>query len=274
MSAVTEAILRRTLLRYSHAMYQAGWVANHDGNLSARVNADRFVATPTAMSKIDVGLDDLIVVDAEGKQLAGARKPFSEMALHRAVYAARPEVGAVVHAHPPFATAYGVSGRALPHPFLPEAVVSLGAEVPTVPITAPGGPAVAALSPFVRRCDAVIIAGNGVLAWGPDLELAYLRLELVEHLARIAHAAHALGGPTPLPADLVADLVKKRRSAGLAAPEEGSPTGPSAASGGAHPSTIQAPAGIAQRVQAGLPQANASDVARIAAEVARAMAGR
>lgn len=270
---MTEALIRRALVRYSQAMHQAGWVANHDGNLSARINPDRLVATPTAMSKIDVGLDDLIVVDGQGKQLAGARKPFSELALHRAVYDARPEVGAVVHAHPPFATAYGVSGRALPHPFLPEAVVSLGAEVPTVPLTAPGNPAVTALAPFIRRCDAVIIAGNGVLAWGADLELAYLRLELVEHLARIAHAAQALGGPAPLPAELVADLVKKRRSAGLAAPEEGAPRGSALAASATATGSANAGA-IAQRVQAGLPQASASDVARIAAEVARAMAGR
>lgn len=277
---MTEAVLRRALLRYSHAMHAAGWVANHDGNLSARVHADRFIATPTAMSKADVRLDDLIALGADGRQLAGSRKVFSEIALHRAVYAARPDVAAVVHAHPPYATAFGTAGRPLPHPFLPEAVVSLGAEIPLVPLTAPGAPAVHALEAVVRRCDAVVIAGNGVLAWGPSLELAYLRLELVEHLARIAHAAVALGGPQLLPAALTQALVAKRHAAGLAAPgEAGAPKTAAASSqqgaAVAAPRPQPAAAGlgrsVAQQVSAGLPGVSAAQIERLTAEVLRSM---
>jgi L-fuculose-phosphate aldolase len=218
---MTEALQRRALVKYSKSMYAAGWVANHDGNLSTKIDSDRYVITPTAMSKNDIELDDLVVVDGAGKKRAGRRRAFSEMALHLAVYRARPDVGAVVHAHPPFSTAYGVSEQTFPHPFLPEAVVSLGASIPTVPLTMPGQDAVDALAKVVRCCDGVLIAGNGVLTWGPHLELAYLRMELIEHLAKIAHTAISVGGPTRLPDAMIEALVKKRMMAGLAAPDEG-----------------------------------------------------
>ena len=191
---MNEAQIRRDLVRYSHAMHAAGWVANHDGNLSARLGPDRIICTPTAFGKLDVTREDLVLVNGDGKKIGGRRRPFSELVLHRMVYGNRCDAVAVVHAHPPYATAFGVTGRALPHPFLPEAVVSLGPSIPTIPLTAPGAPSADALRGQVRRCDAVLIAGNGVLTWGPSLELAYLRLELVEHLAKIAHHAHGLGG--------------------------------------------------------------------------------
>lgn len=268
---MNEAAVRRDLVRYSHAMHAAGFVANHDGNLSARIADDRIVCTPTSFSKADVARDDLVVTDAEGRKVAGRCRPFSELALHCAVYRARPRARAVVHAHPPLATAFGVSGRSLPHPFLPEAVVSLGAEIPTVPLAAPGAAAVEALKPFIRRCDAVLIAGNGVLAWGPNLETAWLRLELVEHLCRIAHAALPLGGPAPLPAGMVARLVEKRRKGGLAAPEEG------LAALGSAAATPPAPGGdpaarATQKALAGMPNADPALAAQLAAEIARALA--
>ncbi|MCA9545334.1 MAG: class II aldolase/adducin family protein [Myxococcales bacterium] len=262
---MTEAQARRDLVRYSLAMHRAGWVANHDGNLSARVAPDRVICTPTAFSKADVTLSELVVVDDAGKKVAGARRPFSEIALHAAIYSARPDVHAVVHAHPQHATAYGVAGRTIPHPFLPEAVVSLGADIPLVPLTEPGTPAVAALAPFIRRCDAVAVAGNGVFAWGPTLELAYLRLELVEHLARIAWTAQPLGGVQALPPAMVASLVAKRRSGGLAAPEEGAPMGASAAA------ATPVESGVLARVQAGLPGTSPALVAEITAQIKAAL---
>ncbi len=267
---MNEAAVRRDLVRYSHAMHAAGFVANHDGNLSARVADDRIVCTPTRFSKAAVERDSLVVTDGSGRKVAGRFRPFSELSLHCAVYRARGDVRAVVHAHPPLATAFGVAGRPLPHPFLPEAVVSLGAEIPTVPLAAPGPAAVEALKPFARRCDAVLIAGNGVLSWGPDLETAWLRLELVEHLCRIAHAALPLGGPQPLPADMVAALVAKRRKGGLAAPEEGRPPpGPlPGAAAGDDPA-----ARATRRALAGVPGADPALAARLAAEIAASLEG-
>jgi L-fuculose-phosphate aldolase len=257
----SEAHLRRDLVRYSLQMHEAGWVANHDGNLSARVGeageAARFVCTPTAFSKRDVTLDDLLVVDDKGQRLGGRAKPFSELNLHLGVYRLRAEVRAVVHAHPPYATAWGAAQRPLPHPFLPEAVVSLGAHIPLVPLSAPGQPALDALAPWIRRCDAVVIAGNGALAWGPTLELAYLRLELVEHIAKIAHQAEALGGARPLDEALVRSLVEKRVAAGLACPEE---------EGARRPTDDPALAAALARVRAAFPSAPEAELRRLAAE--------
>lgn len=207
-----ETRIREEVVRASHKMAARGWVANHDGNASARVAANRFVCTPTATAKDRVRAQDLVVTDAGGKQLSGRGRAFSEYALHLAVYKAREDVRAVVHAHPPFSTALGVSGRELLC-FLPESVVSLGTRVPLVPLAAPGAPAVSAIGPFLKDFDAVLIAGNGVFAWGEDVEQAYLRLELVEHLAVIASHASAWGGPQPLPQDMVEKLLDARKKA-------------------------------------------------------------
>jgi L-fuculose-phosphate aldolase len=265
---VNGAAARRDLVRYSRAMHAAGWVANHDGNLSARLAEDRFICTPTAFSKADVGLEDLLVVDATGTRLSGPHKPFSELVLHLAVYAARSDAHAVVHAHPPSATAFGAAGQTIPHPFLPEAVVSLGAELPLVPLTLPGKPGAAALAPFVRRCDAVCIAGNGVLTWGPDLETAWLRMELVEHLARMALAAAPLGGVKRLPDAMTSELVGRRVKAGLGAPDEGRPQGAASPAPSAPASADDAAARATQKALAGMPNADPALVARLAREIA------
>lgn len=209
---MNEARLRDEIERVSGLMAARGWVANHDGNVSARVSPSRFLCTPTATHKGVVKADGLVITDAAGRQLGGRGKPFSEYALHLAVYRARADVGAVVHAHPPYATALGVSGRELVS-FLPEAVVSLGTRIPLAPLATPGAPAVAAMEPFFAKFDAVLAAGNGVFAWGDDVEQAYLRLELVEHLATIAAHAERWGGPHPLPQDMVEKLLEARRKA-------------------------------------------------------------
>lgn len=208
--------LRQHVIRYAHALHARGWVANHDGNVTARLTDNRFVSTPTATSKGDVSERNLIEVDGDGKKVAGTARPFSELNLHMAVYRARADINAVVHAHPPHATALACSGsRALERPFIAEAVVSIGDSIPTVPFAAPGQAAADALRPFVTDYDAVLIANHGVMAWGANPEQAYLRLELVEHLARVAVLAQATGGVRPLPEDVVAKLLEKRAKSGL-----------------------------------------------------------
>jgi L-fuculose-phosphate aldolase len=207
--------LRAEIADYSRRLHARGWVANHDGNISVRVADGRFLCTPTAFSKAEVTPDSLVTVDAAGAAVAGRFRPFSEIVLHLAVYKDRPDVQAVVHAHPPHATALAAAGRGLHEPFLAEAVVSLGPQVPLVPVSAPGPAAVAVLQPFVKLHDAVLVAGNGVFAWGSDLEQAYLRLELVEHLCRIYLLALPAGGVKPLPAGLIPALLESRRKAGL-----------------------------------------------------------
>lgn len=207
-----EARTREEIVRACGYLVTRGWVANHDGNVSARVSPQRLVCTPGATHKSAIREQDLLVTDAAGRQVSGRGKTFSEYALHLAAYKARKDVGAVVHAHPPFATALGACGRELVT-FLPEAVVSLGAKVPLVPLAAPGAAAVKALEGFLAGYDAVLVAGNGVFAWGDDVEQALLRLELVEHLATIATHAQVWGGPQPLPADMITALLEARKKA-------------------------------------------------------------
>jgi L-fuculose-phosphate aldolase len=213
---MTERGLRDAVAGCAQRLHARGWVANHDGNVTARAGAGRYLATPTAVSKRLIEAGSLLVVDEQGERISGTGKPFSEMGLHLTVYRNRPDVHAVVHAHPPAATGLACAGsRLLERPFLPEAVVSLGPSIPTVPFAAPGRAACDALAPFVAEHDAVLIANHGVFAWGADVEQAYLRLELVEHLARIALEAERAGGVKSLPESALGPLLESRRKAGL-----------------------------------------------------------
>jgi L-fuculose-phosphate aldolase len=214
---MSEATLRAELADYSQRLHARGWVANHDGNLTARLGDGRWLATPTATSKAEVRADSILIVDEAGARVSGRGKPFSEIGLHLTVYRNRPDVNAVVHAHPPTATGFAVAGVALAEPMIAEAVVSLGVGVPTVPFAAPGAAACQALAPFVAAHDAVLLAGHGALAWGADVEQAYLRLELVEHLARIALVARQLGGVRAVPQAIIPSLLEARAKAGLGA---------------------------------------------------------
>ncbi len=204
--------LRVQVAESARLLHQLGWVANHDGNVTAKDGA-RYVATPTATSKRLIGERDVIELDAKGK-VVGRGRVFGEIGLHLTVYERRPDVGAVVHAHPPYATAIGSShGNPIERPFLAEAVVSLGPKIPKVPYAQPGEPAKAALAPWCELVDAVILGNHGVMAWGVDCEQALLRLELVEHLAKIAIAAIPLGGVEPLPPAAIAPLLAARAKA-------------------------------------------------------------
>jgi L-fuculose-phosphate aldolase len=216
MSARPE--LRRAVVAASHELAGRGWVANHDGNVTARAGRGRFLATPTATAKARVTERLLLEVDADGKRIAGNTRPFGELNLHLALYACRADVGAVVHAHPPYATALAASGNNLiERPFIAEAVISIGPWIPLIPFALPGPEAAEGLAPYAGEVDAVLMQNHGAIAWGADVEQALLRLELVEHLARIATLAQATGGVAPLPDDALRALAKKRASSGLGA---------------------------------------------------------
>ncbi len=206
--------LRAQVAEVSQHLHARGWVANHDGNVTIRDGA-RYLATPTATSKRLVTEREVIELDGKGAP-AGTGKVFGEIGLHLTIYERRPDVGCVVHAHPPYATAIA-STRVNPieQPFLAEAVVSLGARIPKIPYAQPGEAARAALAPWCDLVDAVLLGNHGVLAWGADAEQALLRLELVEHLAKIAIAAAPLGGVEPLPAEAIAPLLAARAKANL-----------------------------------------------------------
>lgn len=208
-------LLRKDVVATSRFLHDRGWVANHDGNVTAR-DGNTIIATPTATSKRVVDEPSLIEVDPGGKVTGGRGKPFGELGLHLAVYARRADVGAVVHAHPPHATAIACSrDNPIERPFIVEALVSLGPSIPKVPFASPGDAAVQALAPWGELVDAVLLTGHGVLAWGRDCEQALLRLELVEHLARIALAAIPLGGVQPLPDAVLAPMMAARAKAGI-----------------------------------------------------------
>lgn len=208
--------LRQQVVATSHRLHQMGWVANHDGNVSVRLKGDRFLITCTAVSKRDIDDASLLTVDAQGKVLEGRKRPFSELELHLAAYRARREVNVVVHAHPPFATAFGLVGRELSPIALPEMIVSLGDRVPTVRRMMPKDPdGVRYVEQYASEYDAFLLQGNGAITLGEDLTQALLRMELVEHYAKILHAASGLGSIEALaPAD-VAKLLEARKKAGL-----------------------------------------------------------
>lgn len=207
-------LLRVQVAETSRLLHSAGWCANHDGNVSAR-DGNRYIATPTATSKRLVGEKDLIEVDGKGV-VQGRGKVFGEIGLHLVIYERRPDVGAVVHAHPPYATAIAATrSNPIERPFIAEALVSLGPVIPKLPYAQPGDAARAALAPWCELVDAVILGNHGVIAWGKDCETALLRLELVEHLAKIAVAATQLGGIEPLPDSAIQPLLAARAKAGI-----------------------------------------------------------
>ena len=206
--------LRSEIVAYSRRLHANGWVANHDGNLTARLGGSSLLCTPTAVSKGDVQPSWLIVVDEENKVIEGTRRSFSEMQLHRAAYDARPDISVVIHSHPPVTCGFAVAGVPLPHPMMAEPVVSLGPEIPMVPYYRPGDPTLSvAIGEALQRADVVVLERHGVLSVGGGFEQAYLRMELVEHQAKIAMNATVLGGARLLPAGEVEALSKKGRPA-------------------------------------------------------------
>jgi L-fuculose-phosphate aldolase len=200
--------LQRSVSSYAKLLHACGYVANHDGNVSVRLPDDkRFLATPTALSKRLVEPHDLVTIDIEGKVLGGRRKIFSEWHLHATCFKARSDIRAVIHAHPVTATAFGIARRAFGPFAMPEPIVSLGKEVPLIAYALPKSSAQdREIEKALANSNALLIAGNGVLTVGADLEQAFLRLELVEHYARILMSTLMLGGPAALPEADVAKL--------------------------------------------------------------------
>lgn len=180
-------------------MYEKGWVAANDGNISVRLNDEEVLCTPTGMSKSAVEVGDLIVCDLEGAKLRGTRDCTSEIGMHVTTYRMRSDVRAVVHAHPPVSTGFAAAGRALDKALLPEAIVQLGA-VPLARYGLPGTPALAeGMMPYIPSYDAILLENHGCTTFGADVWQAFYRMETVEHLARVTLVAEMLGGGNALP---------------------------------------------------------------------------
>jgi len=189
----TEQQLRDEIVRFGKLLHQAGLVAATDGNLSVRLDNGKFLCTPTLMSKGLMEPEDLVIVDQQGRKVSGSRDASSEIAMHLLIYRRRPDVNAVVHAHPPTATGYAAAGLALDRALCSEIIVTLGS-VPLANYETPGTPELAeALAPLVAEHDAILMANHGVVTCGADLLNAYMNMETVEHFAKIALVTHLLG---------------------------------------------------------------------------------
>jgi L-fuculose-phosphate aldolase len=191
-------------------LHERGFVAATDGNLSVRLDQNRVLSTPTCMSKGGMRPSDMVIVDLEGRLLSGRRRVSSEIAMHLLIYRLRPDVHGIVHAHPPTATGFAAAGVPLNQPLVCEVVIGLGS-IPLAKYGTPGTPELTeALEPLVPHFDAILMSNHGVVAYGTDLDQAYMKMETVEHFARIALVTHQLGHQQPLGAEEVKKLVVVR----------------------------------------------------------------
>jgi len=213
--AKTEREYRQDIVEVGRLVHQKGWIASNDGNISVRLDSERILATPTGVCKGMMKPDDLIIINYEGKKLEGRLKETSEILLHLTVYKIRPDVGGVVHAHPPVATGFATCGRSLNQALLPEVIIGLGC-VPLAAYGLPGTPALTEpMLPLIPKYDAILMANHGAVAYGTDVWKAFFAMETVEHCARINLVAELLGGPKVLPRDEVSKLIDSRGRYGM-----------------------------------------------------------
>jgi L-fuculose-phosphate aldolase len=183
-----------------------GFMPGTSGNLSVRLDDWRLLITPTGVSKFLMKPADMVVVDLEGRHLDGYRKMTSEASMHLAIYRHRNDVTAVIHSHPPIATAFACVGRGLDEMLCQEAVMTLGV-VPLATYAATGTEEVAAsLAPFIPDHDAILLANHGAVSYGRSLLEAFQKMEIVEHLANITLVAHQLGAPRTLEHEQIKQL--------------------------------------------------------------------
>src|SRR5919107_2123946 len=228
----SEAELRAGIVEVGRRMYARGYTASNDGNISVRLDGERLLMTPKSVCKGFMDPAMMCITDLDGKKLAGDRDPSSEMQMHLEVYRHRPDVAAVVHAHPPVATAFAVAGIPLDRAVLAEVITTLG----SVPIAEYATPSTKELPEAVRRYikahDGMLLANHGALTLGADLFGAYYKMETIEHFAKISLVARLLGGERLLSREEVDRLQGLRGMYGIAAPApfcepDRSPLGPS-----------------------------------------------
>jgi L-fuculose-phosphate aldolase len=209
---LTRLAIARELCRAGRRLAARGLIAGTEGNLAARCGADRVLITPAGRDKGELEPDELVEVDLSGRVVRGSGRPSTELGLHLVILVQRPDVGAVVHAHPPVATGFAVAGRSLEEGALAELAAEFGA-VPLVPFGAPGTAELGErVRPFVREHDALLLANHGAVTVGPSVEAACHRMESLEQGARIVLVARLLGGARPLPPEAIARLVAPRRT--------------------------------------------------------------
>ena len=217
MAAVypTDAQAKADILAAGKKIYQRGLVAANDGNLSVRVGENALWVTPTGVSKGSMTEDMLVKLDLDGNVLMGTRKPSSVVKMHLRIYRENPDVRAVVHAHPPAATAFACAGIPLDRPVLQEAVVQLGT-VPVAPFALPGSQGVAeSVAPYCRDYRGLLLEYHGAVTWGETMQQAHYRLECMEQMAQVTLHLRTLGCDRVMPPELVADLEGLRPAWGI-----------------------------------------------------------
>jgi L-fuculose-phosphate aldolase len=198
--------IRQEMVTVCQRLYARGFIAGTEGNISVRVAPERCWITPTGCHKGFLQSEDLLLIDFDSHVHIGHGKPSSETPMHLALYRCRPDIGAVVHAHPPLATALTVAGYALDTTLLPEAVVVLG-EVPTLPYQMPTTHQFAQeVGTAMRQAQAVLLENHGSVAVGPTLQAAFDTMETVERMAQIFYLAKTLGQVHPLSREAVEAL--------------------------------------------------------------------
>lgn len=206
---------RKAICEIGKRIYDRGYVAANDGNISLRLNEDEVLATPTGVSKGYMTPDMIVKINMAGEKLEGDLRPSSEIKMHLDVYRRRPDVRSVIHAHPPTATGFAVAGIPLNRCVLPEVIISLG----SIPIAKYGTPSTEEIPKAIRKylddCDAFLLENHGALTIGVDLINAYFKMETLEHFAQISLVARQLGQENVLPSEKVEELMEVRRKMGV-----------------------------------------------------------
>jgi L-fuculose-phosphate aldolase len=185
--------IKQDICEIGRRLYNKGFAAANDGNITVRVAANEVLCTPTMHSKGFLKPDDIATIDMTGKQIAGRKKRSSEALLHLEIYKQRQDVKSVVHCHPPHATAFAVAREPIPQCVLPEVEVFLG-DVPITAYETPGGQEFAdTVIPFVKNSNIVILANHGTVSYGENVERAYWWTEILDAYCRILMLAKQLG---------------------------------------------------------------------------------
>ncbi len=216
---VNEWKLREEMCRIGRRIWERNYVAANDGNLSVRIGNGKYLCTPTLVSKGFMKPSDIALVDERGEQLAGDKPRTSEILLHLEIYRELPEVNAVVHAHPPHATAFAVAGMELPSCILPEVEIFIG-QVPIAPYDTPGSRDFArTILPHLRnKANTILLANHGAVCTGTTLEEAYFHMETLDQYCRILLLAHDIGRVRQLPAEKMGELMQIKERLGIEDP--------------------------------------------------------